>query len=137
MSDGAAGDGRSGDGRPELRGVVVAHGSIAAAMVDAAEQITGPGSVLVPVSNTGCDRGALEDRIWAAIGAGPAVVFVDLAAGSCLIAVLRRVRERPDVRVVTGVNLAMLVDFLFHRTLPPEEAAAHAAASGGSAIKVP
>lgn len=132
MSDGAARDGRA-----ELHGVVVAHGSIAAAMVDAAEQITGIRGVLAPVSNSGCDRGALEDRIWAAIGDGPSVVFVDLAAGSCLIAVLRRVRERTDVRVVTGVNLAMLVDFVFHRTLPAEEAAAHAAASGGSAIKVP
>jgi mannose/fructose-specific phosphotransferase system component IIA len=51
--------------------------------------------------------------------------------------VLRRLRDRDDVRIVTGVNLAMLVDFLFHRTLPPAEAAAHAANSGGSAIKVP
>jgi mannose/fructose-specific phosphotransferase system component IIA len=122
---------------PELHGVVVAHGAIASAMVDAAEQITGIRGVLGSVSNSGCDRGALEERIWTAIGDGPAVVFVDLAAGSCLIAVLRRVRERSDVRVVTGVNLAMLVDFLFHRTLPADEAAAHAAASGGSAIKVP
>ena len=126
-----------GDGPGGLNGVVVAHGAIASAMVDAAEQITGIRGVLAPVSNSGCDRGALEERIWAAIGAAPSVVFVDLAAGSCLIAVLRRVRERPDVRVVTGVNLAMLVDFLFHRTLPAEEAAAHAAASGGSAIRVP
>ena len=126
-----------GDGPGGLNGVVVAHGAIASAMVDAAEQITGIRGVLAPVSNSGCDRGALEERIWAAIGEAPSVVFVDLAAGSCLIAVLRRVRERPDVRVVTGVNLAMLVDFLFHRTLPAEEAAAHAAASGGSAIRVP
>lgn len=126
-----------GDGPGGLNGVVVAHGAIASAMVDAAEQITGIRGVLAPVSNSGCDRGALEERIWAAIGEAPSVVFVDLAAGSCLIAVLRRVRERPDVRVVTGVNLAMLVDFLFHRTLPADEAAAHAAASGGSAIRVP
>ena len=126
-----------GDGPGGLNGVVVAHGAIASAMVDAAEQITGIRGVLAPVSNSGCDRGALEERIWEAIGEQAAVVFVDLAAGSCLIAVLRRVRERPDVRVVTGVNLAMLVDFLFHRTLPAEEAAAHAAASGGSAIRVP
>jgi mannose/fructose-specific phosphotransferase system component IIA len=121
----------------ELNGVVVGHGSVAKALVEAAEEITGLRGVLVPVSNTGCDRGALEERVVAAVGQGPAVVFVDLAAGSCLLAVLRRLRDREDVRIVTGVNLAMLVDFLFHRTLPPAEAAAHAANSGGSAIKVP
>lgn len=121
----------------ELRGIVVCHGSLAAALVEAAEQITGLKNLLTPVSNSGCDRGSLEERISAAVGEKPAVVFVDMAAGSCLIAVLRRLRERRDVRIVTGVNLAMLVDFLFHRTLPPDEAAAHAAASGGNAIKVP
>ncbi|HEX6644423.1 MAG TPA: hypothetical protein VF037_07090 [Gemmatimonadales bacterium] len=121
----------------ELRGVVVGHGRVAAALVEAAEEITGLGGVLRPVSNTGCDRGALEARIEDAVGEGPAVVFVDLAAGSCLIAVLRRLRDREDVRIVTGVNLAMLVDFLFHRALPAAEAAAHAATSGGSAIRVP
>lgn len=121
----------------ELRGVVVAHAGLAKAMVDAAEEISGLRGVLVPVSNTGCDRGALEERVTAAVGAEPAVVFVDLAAGSCLLAVLRRLRDREDVRIVTGVNLAMLVDFLFHRTLSPAEAAAHAASSGGSAIRVP
>ena len=121
----------------ELRGVVVGHGRVAQALVEAAEEISGLRGVLVPVSNTGCDRGALEARVAEAVGEGAAVVFVDLAAGSCLLAVLRRLRDRDDVRIVTGVNLAMLVDFLFHRTLPPAEAAAHAANSGGSAIKVP
>jgi mannose/fructose-specific phosphotransferase system component IIA len=125
------------DVREPLRGIVVGHGSIAAALIEAAEQITGARGVLTAVSNAGCDRNALEERISSAVGSGPAVIFVDMAAGSCLIAVLRRFRERNEVRVVTGVNLAMLVDFLFHRTLPPGEAAAHAAESGGNAIKVP
>ena len=117
--------------------MVVGHGRVAQALVEAAEEISGLRGILVPVSNTGCDRGALEERVATAVGEGAAVVFVDLAAGSCLLAVLRRLRDRENVRIVTGVNLAMLVDFLFHRTLPPAEAAAHAANSGGSAIKVP
>ena len=120
-----------------LRGVVVGHGKLAAALVEAAEQISGLRGALVPVSNTGCDRDSLEERIVAAVGTEPAVVFVDMASGSCLIAALRRLRERPDVRVVTGVNLAMLVDFVFHLTLPPAEAADHAATSGGKAIRLP
>jgi len=121
----------------ELRGVVVCHGRLADALVDAAEQISGVTGTLTPVSNSGCDRGALEERVEAAVGAGPAVVFVDLSSGSCLFAVLNRLRGGGAAKVVTGVNLAMLVDFVFHRTLPLDEAAARAAIAGGKAIRVP
>jgi len=121
----------------ELRGVVVCHGSLAGALVQAAEQISGLEGALIPVSNTGCDRDTLEDRVLAAVDARPAVVFVDLASGSCLFAVLKRLRSEQFVRVVTGVNLAMLVDFVFHRSLSPEEAAARAAAAGEKSIRIP
>ena len=120
-----------------ILGVVVCHGRMAAALIEAAEGITGVKDALVPVSNTDCDRGTLEQRILDAVGVGPAIVFVDLASGSCLIATLARLRGRSDVTVVTGVNLAMLVDFVFHRSLPPAEAAARAAAAGARAIRVP
>jgi mannose/fructose-specific phosphotransferase system component IIA len=120
-----------------LRGVVVCHGALAGALVQAAEQISGLGGALIPVSNVGCDRDALEDRILAALDSHPAVVFVDLASGSCLVAVLKRLRSDPMVKVVTGVNLAMLVDFVFHRSLSPAEAATRAAAAGEKSIRIP
>jgi mannose/fructose-specific phosphotransferase system component IIA len=121
----------------ELRGVVVCHGTLADALVKAAEQISGLSGALVPVSNTGCDRDALEDRILAAVNSRPAVVFVDMASGSCLFAVLKRLRSDQLVKVVTGVNLAMLVDFVFHRSLSPAEAARRAAAAGEKSIRIP
>jgi mannose/fructose-specific phosphotransferase system component IIA len=121
----------------ELRGVVVCHGRLAGALVEAAEQISGVTGALTAVTNTGCDRGALEARVAEAVGAGPAVVFVDLSSGSCLFAVLNRLRANATARVVTGVNLAMLVDFVFHRSLALDEAAARAAVAGGKAIRVP
>jgi mannose/fructose-specific phosphotransferase system component IIA len=121
----------------ELVGVVVCHGSLAGALVQAAEQISGLSGVLVPVSNTGCDRDTLEERVLAAVGGHPAVVFVDLASGSCSFAVLKRLRGEPSVKVVTGVNLAMLVDFVFHRSLPPGEAATRAMAAGEKSIRIP
>jgi mannose/fructose-specific phosphotransferase system component IIA len=121
----------------ELLGVVVCHGALAGALVQAAEQISGLQGVLVPVSNTGCDRDTLEQRVLAAVDHRPAVVFVDLASGSCTFAVLKRLRGEPSVKVVTGVNLAMLVDFVFHRSLAPVEAAARAAAAGEKSIRIP
>ncbi len=121
----------------ELHGVVVCHGKLAVALVEAAESISGVTGALVPVSNTGCDRESLEQRVMVAVDGKPGVVFVDLASGSCLFAVLKRLRTAPGVKVVTGVNLAMLVDFMFHRSLSPEEAAARAATAGGRAIQVP
>jgi mannose/fructose-specific phosphotransferase system component IIA len=120
-----------------LRGVVVCHGKLAGALVEAAESISGVTGALVPVSNTDCDRTLLEERVAQAVEGRPAVVFVDLASGSCLFAVLKRLRALEGVRIVTGVNLAMLVDFVFHRDLAPEAAAERAAAAGAKGIRIP
>jgi mannose/fructose-specific phosphotransferase system component IIA len=121
----------------ELQGVVVCHGTLADALVQAAEQISGVQGAFEPVSNTGCDRDTLEQRVLAAVNGRPAVVFVDLASGSCLFAVLKRLRSEPSVKVVTGVNLAMLVDFVFHRSLSPTDAATRALAAGEKSIRIP
>lgn len=120
-----------------LRGVVVCHGGLAAALVEAVEQITGLTGRLIPISNTDCDRDRLEERIADTIGGASAVVFVDMPSGSCLFAALHRLRNEPRVKVVTGVNLAMLIDFVFHPDEPPAEAAARAVATGERAIKTP
>ncbi len=120
-----------------LRGVVVCHGVLAQALVSAVEQITGLTGRFVPVSNTDCDRDGLERRIADAIGGAPAVVFVDMASGSCLFAALHRFRGESSVKVVTGVNLAMLIDFAFHPDEGPAEAAARAVATGERAIRTP
>ncbi|HEX9755158.1 MAG TPA: hypothetical protein VGA42_05595 [Gemmatimonadales bacterium] len=118
----------------ELRGVVLAHGSLAQALVAAAEEISGIRDALVPVSNAGCNRPVLEERLREALEGGPALIFVDLPTGSCFVAALRAMGSVDRVRVVTGVNLTMLLDFLFHRSLPLDQAAARAGAMGVQAI---
>ncbi len=119
-----------------LRGVVVAHAGVAAALIEAVEQIAGSDTGLTAVSNTACDRGALEERVLAAVGDGPAVVFVDMPSGSCCFAVLRRLHAMPEVAVVTGVNLAMLIDFVFHRGSPLAEVVERVAQAGIRAVVV-
>jgi mannose/fructose-specific phosphotransferase system component IIA len=120
----------------ELRGVVVSHAALAQALVSAVAAITGLGDALVAVSNEGCDEAQLAARVSAAVGAGPAVLFVDLPGGSCLTGAVRLARGRSDLAVVAGVNLAMLLDFVFHRDVAPADAARRAADAGGRAIKV-
>jgi len=121
----------------ELRGVIVSHAAVAKAMVDAVTAITGIEGALTPISNEGCGTDALGERLREAVGAGPAVLFVDLPGGSCLTSSVRLARGQANVAVVTGVNLAMLLDFVFHRDIPPADAARRAAEAGTRAIRTP
>ena len=120
-----------------LRGIVVSHAAVAQSLVAAVAAIAGVEDALVPVSNEGCDGRALADRLTAAIGGKPAVLFVDLPGGSCLTGAARFARGKPDLAVVTGVNLAMLLDFVFHRDVAPAEAAKRAVDAGARAIRIP
>jgi len=121
----------------ELRGVIVSHAAVAKAMVDAVTAITGIEGALTPISNEGCGTEALGERLRDVVGAGPAVLFVDLPGGSCFTSSARYAKEGgADIAVVTGVNLAMLLDFVFNRDIPPAEAARRAVDAGGKAIRV-
>lgn len=118
-----------------LRGVVVSHAAVAESLVRAVGAIAGLADALAPVSNEGCDAADLAARVAAAVGTGPAVIFVDLPGGSCLTSAVRLAQGRADLAVVTGVNLAMLLEFVFHRDLDPAAAARRAAEAGGRAIQ--
>jgi mannose/fructose-specific phosphotransferase system component IIA len=120
----------------DLRGVIVSHAAVAQALVAAVTAITGIEGALTPVSNEGCGSEALAERLSQAVGKGPAVLFVDLPGGSCLTSAARYAKQHADVAVVTGVNLAMLLDFVFHRDVTPAAAARRAVDAGAKAIRV-
>lgn len=120
-----------------LKGIVVSHAGLAQSLVAAVEAITGVHDALVGISNEGCDGGSLAERIKNAMGTGPVVVFVDLPGGSCLTGAVRTVRTQGQAAVVTGVNLAMLLDFVFHRDTSAADAAQRAVDAGGRAIRIP
>jgi mannose/fructose-specific phosphotransferase system component IIA len=120
----------------ELRGVIVSHAAVAQALVAAVAGITGIEDALTPVSNEGCGTEALAERLRDAVGAGPAVLFVDLPGGSCMTSSTRYAKQHADIAVVTGVNLAMLLDFVFHRDITPAEAVQRAVDAGAKAIRV-
>lgn len=100
-----------------VRGVVVAHADLAEALVHCVEGIAGVEGALVAISNNGVGPSELERRVEGAVGASDAVIFVDLASGSCALAAQTAARTSGRVAVVTGVNLPMLLDFVFHRDM--------------------
>lgn len=120
----------------ELRGIIVSHAAVAQAMVAAVRAITGIDNALTAVSNEGCGTDQLAERLRDAVGEGPAMIFVDLPGGSCMTSSTRYAKQHAEIAVVTGVNLAMLLDFVFHREITPAEAARRAADAGGKAIRV-
>lgn len=107
---------------PPPIGIVIAHGGMADGLVDAVRRIAGDSAdVLVPISNEGLSPDDLRAAIDRAAEGGSAVVFVDLQAGSCCTAALASCRACSDRVVLTGVNLPMLIDFVFSRTHPFDE----------------
>lgn len=120
-----------------LLGVIVSHSAVAQALVAAVHAITGVDGALVPVSNEGCDYAGLAERLERAVAGRSAVLFVDLPGGSCLTGTARFIRGRPELAAVTGVNLAMLLDFVFNRETTPADAARRAAEAGAKAIRIP
>jgi mannose/fructose-specific phosphotransferase system component IIA len=119
-----------------VRGVVVGHGDMARGLVDAVRRIAGDAAAgLSAVSNDGKGPDALRSEVDAAAGPGPAVVFVDLQSGSCGLAAAYACRGCVGRAVISGVNLPMLLDFVFHRQLSLDELVARLVDRGRSAIQ--
>jgi mannose/fructose-specific phosphotransferase system component IIA len=103
------------------RGIVVGHGAMASGLVDAVRRIAGfTDDVLVAVSNEGKGPDALRDELARIAGQGKVIVFTDMHAGSCAVAARVACRAQGTSAVVCGVNLPMLLDFVFHRDMPLE-----------------
>lgn len=118
------------------RAIVTGHGAFPDGLVSAVQQITGRGEMLVAFSNAGLGREEIETGLRDCIDkSDAAVVFTDLPGGSATLAARRILRDRPSLTIVTGANLATLVDFVFADDgMSAAEAAAHAAERGRVAL---
>lgn len=96
-----------------VRAIVAAHAGLAGGLVGAVEAITGRSGVLRAVSNTGLGAQGVRETLAALLDeTGAHVVFTDLPAGSCALAARKLQRDRPDLVVVTGVSLPVLLEFV-------------------------
>lgn len=120
-----------------VRAVVAGHGDFAAGMISAVDQISGRGGVFASLTNRGLGPGEIESRLRQLLAdSGAHAVFTDLPAGSVTIAARRAARDTPGLVVVTGTNLATLLDFAFHGELPADEAAEQACDKGRRSIAI-
>lgn len=118
-----------------FRALVVGHGDFAAGLVSAVREISGRGELFLTLSNQDFPADMLEQRLREEIERGNVrVVFTDLPGGSAALAAHRVMHDRSDVLLVTGANLAALLEFALTTARDPDEAARIAAAKGQAAI---
>ncbi len=120
-----------------VRAIVAGHGAFANGIISAVEQITGRGACFLGMSNTGLCLDDIQDTIARALDdSGARVIFTDLPAGSCTMAVRRMIRERPGVLLVTGINLSTLLDFAMQDSADPVAAVQAALEKGRASMAV-
>ena len=125
----------SSPGNP--RAIVVGHGEFAGGLVSAVGQICGMADKLIVLSMMGMTPEDIETTIRDELTrTGARVIFTDLPAGSATIAARRIVKDDPGMVLVSGVNLATLLDFVFNTSVPPTEAARAAAERGKASLIV-
>ncbi len=108
----------------ELRAIIAAHGELAAGLVSAVDRITGRGSALGILSNVGLGGEQMEATMRERIERdGVRAIFTDLPSGSWTMAARRAMRGNDQVVLVTGVNLAALLEFVMRDDLDPASGA--------------
>lgn len=109
------------------QGIVIAHGPLGAAYIEAAKTIMGTDEGLFALSVTDMAVQEIASRLESIIGdprddVDGIVIMACLRGGSSWNVSAAVLKDRPKVRLVSGVNLAMLLTFLTKReTLPLDE----------------
>jgi len=108
-----------------ITGIVVAHGNLAEELVSTARLIFGEFTDCHAMSNAQKSPQALTDDLDAMVvaaldaGAEGVLVLTDFFGGSCSHACLGVEQKYENVRLVTGINLPMLLAFLYRRSEVP------------------
>ncbi len=121
----------------QVAGIVCGHGTFAEGLISAVQQITGKGALLFGISNLEFSGEELELRLRSELTrTGALALFTDLPAGSATMAARRVLRDTPGIVLITGTNLGLLLDFVFHTDEGVAVAARQAAERGRACITV-
>jgi mannose/fructose-specific phosphotransferase system component IIA len=120
--------------------IITGQGDLPRALLEAARAIVPDTEGVSTLSNLECPVGELRSRLEQAImdlPQGDVVVFADMFGSSCANAGLEAKRSHPHIAVLSGMNLAMLVRFLYHRHKKPfAELVPFLAETGRTAVQV-
>lgn len=127
-------------GNPAIAGIIVTHGRLAEELLRTAELIIGHQEEFYAISGSDlCDENVIGKirEIIGKRGDAKALVFVDYFGGSCCINSVRAVEGEEGVKVMSGVNLPILLSFATKRgTMPFEEMVDHLIRRGRESVKV-
>jgi mannose/fructose-specific phosphotransferase system component IIA len=130
------------DGRrsPAIAGIIVTHGRLAEELLRTAELIIGKQENFYAISGSDlCDENVIGmiRKIVGGRGDSNVLVFVDYFGGSCCINSVRAVEGEKGVKVVSGVNLPILLSFATKRgTMPFDEMVDHIVRRGRESVRV-
>jgi mannose/fructose-specific phosphotransferase system component IIA len=102
--------------------ILVSHENLSRSILESLEKISGESKGIIPLSSSGLSASKLEEEIIAAIDSmremDGVILFTDLYGGSCSQVCSRVQRKFPELPVITGFNLPLLIDFVFQREKP-------------------
>ncbi len=119
--------------------VVVTHGKLAQALVETAEMIMGKQECIAVIGfEAGQDVIQLHEKISRAVQdfaqTDEALILVDLLGGSPYNAAAMLAMKLPKVKVVTGVNLPMLLEILPGRNVDTAALSRQAVTAGQAGV---
>ena len=110
-----------------VAGIIVTHGNLGDELLRTAKRVFGEFGDCYALSNEGKSTQGLTRELRAVVDSvrgQDCIIFVDFVGGSCshaCLSELSRQGGRPEVPIIAGVNLPMLLAFLNKRDKVPFE----------------
>ncbi|GBD92832.1 PTS system mannose-specific EIIAB component [bacterium BMS3Abin05] len=102
-----------------INGIVLTHSDLGKAFVNTAFRIVGPANRIDSLSSAGLSPKDLKVRLEKIVerddNDDKTIVFVGLKGGNPWHVACRVAKERPNISVISGLNLPMLLSFLTKR----------------------
>ena len=123
----------------ETIGIIVTHGSLAEELLHTVKLIVGETDCCRAISGSNlCDE-ELTSKIRETIEKDKGkniILFIDSFRGSCYINAVRAVKDYGGTKVISGVNLPILLDFVTKQgTMTLEEMVKHLIKRGRESVK--